>query len=58
LDTETLIRLEASFRNVNAEFAVLAFQDRLESVPIDERESTLENILTDFDRIRGIYRVT
>lgn len=58
LDTETLIRLEASYRNVNAEFAVLAFQDRLESVPKDERESTLENMLTDFDRIRGIYRVT
>ncbi len=52
------IRLEASLRWIEPDFAVIAFKDTLEKEPEEKRKYVLENMLTDFDRIRGIYRVS
>lgn len=56
LSTEDLIKLEAKLRWIDSEFALIAFKEKLENIPEEKRKSILENMLTEFDRIRWIYR--
>ena len=52
------IRLEASLRWIEPDFAVIAFKDALQEVPEEKRKYILENMLTEFDRVRGLYRIS
>jgi len=56
ISLEDSIKLEAKLRWIDPEFAVIAFKEALEKISEDERGYALENMLTEFDRIRGIYR--
>ncbi|MDQ7008665.1 MAG: N-acetylmuramidase domain-containing protein [Candidatus Gracilibacteria bacterium] len=57
LSNEELIKLEASLRGIDPEFAFIAFGDILEETSEEKREYILENMLTEFDRIRGYYKL-